>query len=114
MKKYILWIFALIFQMLHAPVSYAQYDHTNTTYIQGNICSKAQNGAPIPGLLVSLAHQSLGRSVPAYTDNQGNFLMDNVPKNNIPYYLEVYWGQRLIYRSTVTILGPVRLARICI
>lgn len=99
----------LFFNLFFSHSSFAEY-----TYIQGNLCSQAQNGAPVPGLLISLVHPAIGRSVPVFTDNYGNFLMGNIPTINTPYYLEVYWGQRLIYRNTVLVLGPVQLSRICI
>lgn len=103
----------LVFNIFFSNSLFA-YDQSSLTYIQGNLCSQANNGSPVPGLLVSLVHPNLGRSVPVYTDNFGNFLMINIPKTNVPYYLEVYWGERLIYRIAVTILAPVQLPRVCI
>ncbi len=100
---------SLLAQNIPVPVGTYNY-----TYIQGTFCSKAQGGAPVPGLLVSLVHPELGRSVPVYTDNFGNFTMGNIPIMNTPYYLEVYWGQRLIYRNTVLIQGPLKLPKVCL
>ena len=111
MKKFTLTLFVFLY-LFFSPSLHAR-DQSSATYLQGNICSQAQNGAPVPGLLISLVHPVLGRSAPVFTDNYGNFQMENIPKNNMPYYFEVYWGQRLIYRNTVLILGPVQLQRIC-
>ena len=110
MKNIVLTLL-LLFNLFFSHSSFAEYTYT---YIKGNLCSQAKNGAPVPGLLISLVHPVIGRSVPVFTDNYGNFLMGNIPIIKTPYYLEVYWGKRLIYRNTVLVLGPVKLPRICI
>ncbi len=107
-------VITLFFYLFSSDPGFAQTGQYNTTYIQGNFCSQAQGGAPIPGLLVSLVHPQLGRSAPVYTDNFGNFSMGNIPISNIPYYLEVYWGRNLIYRTSFPVYGPMRLPRTCI
>ncbi len=68
-----------------------------------------QNHHPIPGLTVSLVHPTVGRSFPSITDPSGRFLFSNVPRISTPYYIEIYWGSRLIYRNTVVISGYVQL-----
>ncbi|HBC58439.1 MAG TPA: hypothetical protein DCZ03_14870 [Gammaproteobacteria bacterium] len=85
-----------------------------STFIQGHLCSQAQNGLPAPGLLISLVHPELGRSAPVFTDRHGNFTMANIPIMENPYYIEIYWGQRLIYRNSVYIPGPVQLPDLCL
>lgn len=84
-----------------------------STVVQGVFCS-AQSGSPIPGLTVSLVHPELGRSAPAFTNENGYFQMINIPLTSTPYYIEVYWGSRLIYRSQIQVQGPLNLPMQCI
>ena len=58
---------------------------------------------PVPGVTVSLFHPQLGRSAPAVTNSYGSYTIYRVPRNSVPYYIEVYWGQRLIYRYPITV-----------
>lgn len=108
-KKIKLTIFVVIFTVSYS--AYAQYGPS--TIVQGGFCS-AQNGAPVPGLMISLVHPQLGRSVPTYTNEYGYFQMVNIPWNSIPYYIEVYWGQQLIFRSQIMVQGPLNLPMQCI
>lgn len=67
---------------------------------------------PMPGLTVSLVHPNAGRSYPSTTDNIGRFFFSNVPlvpPATGPFYLEIYWGNQLLYRNTVVIRGNVTL-----
>lgn len=63
-------------------------------------------GQPVPGVAVSLVHPSYGRSPPAYTDPLGRYSIGGVRPAPSPYYVEVYWGQRLIYRQPLQVSGP--------
>jgi hypothetical protein len=76
--------------------------------VTGRVLSR-QNSGPIPGLTISLAHPVVGRSTPAYTDNGGFFSFGYVPPRLEPYYLEVYLGNSLIYRTPIVINGYVDL-----
>ncbi len=67
-----------------------------------------QYNNPIPGLTVSLVHPYVGRSSPSITDSWGRYFFSNVPLINTPYYIEIYWGYQLIYRSIVVIVGNVQ------
>ena len=107
----ILPIFAFLFCVFLSVEANAQFG--TSTVVQGAFCS-AQNGSPAPGLMVSLVHPQLGRSAPAYTNEYGYFQMFNIPLNNYPYYLEVYWGNRLIFRTQIQVLGPLNLPKRCI
>lgn len=106
--RYLLLAFVLLQGLACRPV-FAQ-----TGFVQGSFCSLAQGNSPAPGLLVSLVHPQFGRSAPVFTDNYGNFVMANVPMSPVPYYIEVYWGQNLIYRNLVIIGGLVQLPRVCL
>ena len=64
-------------------------------------------GRPVPGLAVSMIHPIFGRSSPAFTDAFGQYTVWNVPPNPIPYYIEVYWGNQLIYRQQISVSGPL-------
>lgn len=81
--------------------------------IQGVITNS--QGQPFPALVLYLVHPQLGRSFPAYTNQFGQYTFFNLPINQI-YYLEIYWGKRLIYRqqcpplmSPILLLNPIRL-----
>lgn len=62
-----------------------------------------QGNYPIPGLTISLVHPLIGRSYPSITDNLGRFSFSNVPLRNDFYYIEIYWGNTLLYRNTIVI-----------
>jgi hypothetical protein len=59
--------------------------------------------------MVSLIHPALGRSAPAFTDPIGRFGWTAIPLRPEPYFLEVYWGKKLIYRQPVQVRGPLIL-----
>ena len=61
---------------------------------------------PLPGVTVSLAHPFLGRSTPVTTNLAGYFSFSNIPINQT-YYFEIYWGNQLIYRNTLSVWGPL-------
>jgi len=67
-------------------------------------------GMPLPGVTVSLVHPVLGRSTPAFTSAQGQFFFGYVPLRPEPYYIEVYWGQQLVYRNFLSVTQPVSIA----
>lgn len=96
----------LAFFALLAPVLAAAQGRTNVP-VRGQLLSR--NRGPVPGVTVTLVHHMLGRSTPALTDANGRFGWDAIPVRPEPYYLEMYWGQRLIYRDEVLIQGPVVL-----
>ena len=66
---------------------------------------QTSDGTPIPGLIVSLVHPTVGRSSRIVTDQEGVFRLRNVPRISEPYYLEIYWGTDLIYRSQQQVDG---------
>ncbi|MGH8850696.1 MAG: carboxypeptidase-like regulatory domain-containing protein [Casimicrobiaceae bacterium] len=72
--------------------------------VQGRIVY--QNGAPIPGITVYVVHPSVGRSAPATTDSDGRFSIPNVPPQQTPFYVEVYWGRTLKYRKALEVTAP--------
>jgi hypothetical protein len=76
-------------------------------FVQGSVVSAA--GAPIPGLTASLAHPIVGRSSPSITSRDGIYVFFNVPIRQDPYYLEIYWGQTLMYRQPIHVLGALTL-----
>jgi hypothetical protein len=77
-----------------------------TVPVQGRILS---NSGPIPGLMVILVHQYMGRSVPVVSDNSGYFIWNAIPVRSEPFVLEIYWGQNLVYRAPIMITGPTYL-----
>lgn len=60
-------------------------------------------GQPVPGVTVSLFHPNLGRSAPSMSNMYGQYIFYNIPIHPIPYFIEVYWGQRLIYRYKIQV-----------
>ena len=79
--------------------------------VQGQVLSRNING-PVPGLTVFLVHEFLGRSAPSYTDAYGRFGWTAIPVRSEPYFLEIYWGQNLVYRQPVAVTAPVSLPAI--
>ena len=71
-----------------------------------------RTGQGAPGLTVSLIHPQLGRSAPSLTDANGRFEWAAIPVQPDPYYLEIYWDKRLLYRQQVLVQGPVRLPQL--
>ena len=69
--------------------------------LQGVVVNESGKG--IPGLTVSLAHPVVGRSLPSITDSSGQYSFPNVPHRGDDYYLEVYWGKDLLYRTNIKI-----------
>ena len=82
-----------------------------TSQSRGSVSGVVTNstGHPVPGVAVSLVHQSNGRSAASTTNQSGQFTITNVAPSPMPYYLEVYWGRQLIYRQEVRVDGPVIL-----
>jgi hypothetical protein len=68
-----------------------------------------RTGLGAPGLTVSLIHPQMGRSAPSLTDGNGHFEWSAIPVQSEPYYLEIYWGEKLLYRQQVIVQGPLRL-----
>ncbi|MEI8031082.1 MAG: hypothetical protein WCH35_14985 [Comamonadaceae bacterium] len=76
--------------------------------VQGQVLSRS-SGGPVPGVRAVLVHQQLGRSALSYTDAYGHFGWSAIPIRPEPYFLEIYWGQQLIYRQPVTVKSPTTL-----
>lgn len=67
--------------------------------IYGWIISNTQG--PVQGATVSLVHPVLGRSAPAFSVQGGYYAFYNIPPRQEPFYIEVYWGQELLFRSQI-------------
>jgi hypothetical protein len=89
--------------LIAVETGYAQGVAVEGTIIDG------KSGLPIPGLRVSLVHQALGRSKTAITNSSGQFMLLSIPIRRDPYYLEVYWGNTLKYRSKLMVEGRLRI-----
>lgn len=70
--------------------------------IYGTVSSKARG--PISGVSVSLVNPTLGRNPPAFTDAKGYYFFTNVPPGQT-YYIEAYWGKKLLYREKLDYQG---------
>jgi|SRR5436190_1385754 len=70
--------------------------------IHGQVVS--QTRGPISGVTVSLVHPTLGRNTPAFSQANGYYFFTNVPPGQT-YYIEAYWGDKLLYRGTVNYGG---------
>jgi hypothetical protein len=75
--------------------------------VHGQLLSRSSG--PVPGCTSYLVHERLGRSTPSRTDNYGHFGWTAIPVRPEPYYLEMYWGNKLIYRNQVLVNGPLVL-----
>ncbi len=76
--------------------------------MSGAVVNKTGQG--IPGLTVSLAHPAVGRSYPCTTDELGRFVLNGIPPRPEPYYLEIYWGDQLVYRNVYRIPNEANVA----
>ena len=90
------WIIVFVLS-LASPLLFA-----NQAAVQGQIIAQSNN-LPVPGLTVSLVHAMLGRSAPSVTDVAGRFLFYGIPIMPTPYYIEIYWGNQLIYSSPISV-----------
>ncbi len=70
--------------------------------IYGTVTSKTRG--PLSGVTVSLIHPKLGRNTPAFTDAKGYYFFTNVPAGQT-YYVEAYWGNKLLYREKLDYQG---------
>jgi len=77
------------------------YQSARADSLQGAVANESGKG--IPGLTVSLAHPLVGRSLPSITDSSGHYSFPSVPHRDDDYYLEVYWGKDLLYRTSIKI-----------
>ena len=67
-----------------------------------------ETNRPIPGLAVYLARTGV-RSYPSITDERGSFAFSSVPPVTDVYFLEIYWGDLLVYRKSLSVSGDVTL-----
>ncbi len=63
---------------------------------------KDQTQRPLEAVTVELVHPVVGRSAPRFTDTMGRYEIRGVPRAG-EYFLELYWGERLVYRQPVII-----------
>jgi hypothetical protein len=89
------------------PAALAQGLRDTAVPVHGQLLSRSSG--PVPGVSVSLVHQALGRSAASRTDSYGRFGWTAIPVRPEPYYLEMYWGSKLIYRSLLAVQGPLVL-----
>jgi hypothetical protein len=94
-----LWKMIVLLAALMLSAITASFSET----LQGQVVRA--NGWPVPGCIVSLVSPVAGRSSPSVTDAYGRYFFSNVPLIPSPYYLEVYWGTEVLYRSTLMVQG---------
>jgi hypothetical protein len=85
-------------------LSLTAFDRAFSQAVTGQVTRA--NGQPVPGCLVSIVNQS-ARSSPAITDAFGRYYFNFIPVGT--YFIEVYWGQTLLYRNYFTVQGNVQL-----
>ena len=90
-----------------APSAWSQAFRDTTVPVHGQLLSRSSG--PVPGCTSYLVHERLGRSTASRTDNYGRFGWTAIPVRPEPYYLELYWGSKLIYRSQLLVQGPLVL-----
>ena len=65
---------------------------------------------PLRGATLWLLHPShRGRIGPVYSNPNGQFCFWRLRGDRRPYYLQIYWGRRLIYQVPLRVAGNVRL-----
>jgi len=94
-----LLIFVLV---MIAVMAYGNACAQTVAPIYGQVISQTRGA--VSGVTVSLVHPTLGRSTPVFTDSQGHYFFANVPSQGT-YYVEAYWGSKLLYRGTVNYSG---------
>lgn len=109
-RRLLLIAFALNLLLMAGSQSLAQ-SMGATVPVHGQAFARSVNG-PAPGLTVFLVHQAMGRSAPSFTDANGRFGWTAIPVSAQPYFLELYWGQRLIYRQPIQVRSPTMLPTI--
>lgn len=97
--KIILPFTFIVYALLsYGPISaHAQ----QTAMVTGNVFNRMN--IPVPGVTVFLVHPLVGRSYPSITNQMGYYVFNNVPLSRDPYYLEIYWGNDLIFRNTLSV-----------
>ncbi|UCH63909.1 MAG: carboxypeptidase regulatory-like domain-containing protein [Fidelibacterota bacterium] len=76
----------------------------NTVEVSGRVLLERNNNVvPVPGLTVYLVSERYGRSVAKITDNRGRFSFREIPRDGIPYYIEVYSNRELLYRRQLDV-----------
>jgi len=80
------------------------YVNAQESVIQGRVINA--EGRTVPGVTVSIFHPNHQRRYSALTDAGGQYIIYGVRKRPSPYFIEVYWGDRLIYRARIQVNGP--------
>jgi hypothetical protein len=63
----------------------------------------------LAGVTVSLVHPVAGRSAPSFSASTGAYFFANVSPQAQPYYIEAYWGNKLLFRDQLDYHGnPVK------
>lgn len=96
------WVRCLFF--LTCVIGFAEISNGGTLLIQGQVVGT--NGNPLDGCLISIAMASASqqRSRGVLTEEGGKFEVPFAPgfggdSKNIFPYLEIYWGETLIFRQ---------------
>ena len=96
-----LWLRRIIPLVLSiATTAWLQVAHAEEQTIQGQILDRA--GQPLPGCVVFIASPEY-RTPPAITDSAGAFQIIMPLAGTEEYFVEVYWGRRLMYRKPLRI-----------
>ena len=112
-RKKIFFLITLIFVLTYTfGASETALSARGEGVIQGTVVDSKNK--PIPSLKLYLIHHKLGRSFPVATNRLGKFVFSDLPVNKT-YYLEIYWGKKLVYRKrcpelkTTLILPKIKL-----
>ena len=89
--------------MLVVAACLITFDRAFAQYVAGQVVRVT--GQPVPGCVVSIVN-SVARSSPSVTDSTGHYYFSDIPVGY--YYLEVYWGYTLLYRSTLVVMGDTQ------
>jgi hypothetical protein len=92
------WIIPLL--LFFATTGSPQAANAEEETIQGQISNRA--GQPLPGCIVFIASAEY-RTPPAITDSSGDFQIIAPLAGTEEYFVEVYWGRRLMYRKPLRI-----------
>jgi hypothetical protein len=97
----VLWsprMFVLV--LFIATTGWLQPAYAEEQTFQGQIVNHA--GQPLPGCIVFIASPEY-RTPPAITDSSGDFQITMPLVGTEEYFVEVYWGRRLMYRKPLPV-----------
>lgn len=100
--------------VLLAPIALpdvpTQRNPSRLVTVSGMVVNRAEQ--PMAFVHVYLVHRILGRFYGGTTDHSGFFRISEVAVHAEPYFIELYYGRRLIHRQELPVLAPIEMVKI--